>query len=89
MAGVSTASLGRFDKQIRGEAPRKLPGKKRKFAPNLDPSGAADDAAKKLADKVVRERSSDIVDIQRAMGKLEAARREARHEEKVRAGEAG
>lgn len=78
-AGLSTASLGRFDSQLKGEGVRKLPGKKRNFGPNIDPSGTIDTSTRNLADKIVRERSDTIVDVGRAMGKLEAARREARH----------
>lgn len=50
-------------------------------------TGAVETSTRKLADKIVRERAEDIVDVDRAMGKMEAARRETRHNEKVANGE--
>lgn len=54
LAGVSTASLGKFDKRLRGEkGPRKLPGARQKHLP-LDGGGAEGDMVSKVMGKVVR-----------------------------------
>ncbi|KAI8467061.1 MAG: ribosome biogenesis regulatory protein-domain-containing protein [Monoraphidium minutum] len=79
LAGVSTASQGKFDKRLRGEkdGERALPGKRRKFAPVTD-SAAERARMAGYADKLLRERADDVLDVQKAIGKFEAAAREER-----------
>ena len=83
-AGVSTASLGKFDRRLAGEkkGERRVLGKRRKLMPVVDSTERS--RVSSLVDKIMRERSDDIVDVGRAMGKLEAAAREERHQQKRR-----
>ncbi|KIY97716.1 putative Ribosome biogeneis regulatory protein like protein [Monoraphidium neglectum] len=87
LAGVSTASQGKFDKRLAGEkeGERSLLGKRRKFLPVTDTA-----AEKRLmsgaADKLLRERVDDILDIQKAIGKFEASAREERRAGKSASG---
>jgi regulator of ribosome biosynthesis len=55
LAGVSTASMGKFDKRLKGEAQgeRKLPGSRRKALPVAGASGEKDFADQVLG-KVMR-----------------------------------
>lgn len=71
LSGVSTASLGKFDERLPGEKPgeRQLAGKKRKFMPLVN-SGERP-LASTLVDRIVRERADDILDVGRAIGKVE------------------
>lgn len=88
LSGVSTASMGKFDKRLPGEkeGERKLPGKRRKFAGVTD---AASDRAlmSKTADKLLRTKADDVLDINKAIGKFEAEARQQRHSAKQAAGE--
>lgn len=87
LSGVSTASMGKFDRKLPGEkeGERKLPGKRRKFSGVTD---AASDRAlmSKTADKLLRQHADDVLDINKAIGKFEAAARQERHVAKQAAG---
>eukprot|EP00879_Flechtneria_rotunda_P032375 GHRR01035571.1.p1 GENE.GHRR01035571.1~~GHRR01035571.1.p1 ORF type:complete len:249 (+),score=92.20 GHRR01035571.1:471-1217(+) len=80
LSGFSTASMGKFDKRLPGEkeGERKLPGKRRKFLP-VAGTAAERDLISKTADKLLRERSADVLDLNKAIGRLEAEARQQRH----------
>ena len=88
-AGVSTASIGKFDKQVRNEKPsdRQPTGKRRKFMHTTDSKGQEHSALSSVADRILRERADDILDVGRAAGKLEADKRAARHKQKQEEGD--
>eukprot|EP00197_Chlamydomonas_leiostraca_P004525 CAMPEP_0202860350 /NCGR_PEP_ID=MMETSP1391-20130828/2092_1 /ASSEMBLY_ACC=CAM_ASM_000867 /TAXON_ID=1034604 /ORGANISM="Chlamydomonas leiostraca, Strain SAG 11-49" /LENGTH=339 /DNA_ID=CAMNT_0049539505 /DNA_START=64 /DNA_END=1079 /DNA_ORIENTATION=- len=79
LSGVSTASMGKFDRKLKGEKPgeRAPLGKRRQFAAVTDTAG---ERAKMggLADRFIRERADDILDVKKAIGKFEAEAREER-----------
>lgn len=81
-AGLSTASMGKFDRQVKGEkvGERIHVSKKRK----LVATGTEHTSMSKMADKMVREKSDEALDIGRAVSKLEADKRKQRHTEKVK-----
>lgn len=72
--------MGKFDKRLKGEkeGERKLPGKRRKFLPVTD-TAAERAVFSKTADKLLREKSADVLDINKAIGRLEAEARQQRH----------
>ncbi len=77
---TSTASLGKFDRVVAGEnvKDRQLGGKKRKFLGVTD-SKSEKAAQGKLVDHILRKNADDIgnpLDINRAIGRFEAAARE-------------
>ncbi|GAB4814848.1 hypothetical protein N2152v2_001894 [Parachlorella kessleri] len=85
--GVSTASMGKFDRMVEGERAedRKAPAaKRRKFLPVVDKAGGERQAQSKLVDHILRSNADDIVDIGRAIGKLEASARQERHTLKMK-----
>jgi regulator of ribosome biosynthesis len=80
--------MGKFDKRLPGEkeGERKLPGKRRKFAGVTD--AAADRALmSKTAEKLLRTKADDVLDINKAIGKFEAEARQQRHVAKQAAGD--
>ncbi|GFR50857.1 hypothetical protein Agub_g13140, partial [Astrephomene gubernaculifera] len=83
LAGISTASVGKFDKRLAGEkAGERAPlGKRRHFLSVTDTKGERSKISS-LADKFLRERSDDVVDIRKAMGRMEAEAREERRDAK-------
>eukprot|EP00884_Botryococcus_braunii_P005004 jgi/Botrbrau1/14504/Bobra.0350s0009.1 len=89
LSGVSTASMGKFDERLPGEKPgeRQVGGRRRKFMPLV--SKEERPGISSLVDRIVRERADDILDVGRAVGKVEAERREARRVEKLAAAEQG
>jgi len=89
-AGVSTASMGKFDRLLKGERREErqhkaVVTKRRNFLPVTDRSGAEREKATSIVGRILRERADDIVDLGRAMGQVESANRKARTAEKVRA----
>ena len=68
-AGVATASMGKFDKRLKGEkeGERRLPGNQRKFAPVADPTGMERSQQTSMVDKMLRERADDVLDIGKAV----------------------
>lgn len=79
-AGVSTASLGKFDKRSRGEAAADRDharvvgaGARRKHLPTTDTSGRERDVSANIVGRILRERADDIVDLDRAAAKGERA----------------
>ena len=83
---TSTASLGKYDRLIKGEdvKDRKLgTGKKRKFLP-VAAIQQEREAQGKLVDHILRKNADDIVDIGRAIGKLEAEAREDRRQVRMK-----
>jgi regulator of ribosome biosynthesis len=77
---TSTASLGKFDRMVTGEdvKDRQLGGRKRKFMSVTD-SKKEKAAQGKLVDHILRKNADDIgnpLDINKAIGKFEAAARE-------------
>lgn len=85
LSGISTASMGKFDKRLRGEkeGERVAPGKRRKFAA-VEDTGTDRQRMLGLADRFLRERADDVVDVRKAIGRLEADAREERHQAKAR-----
>ncbi|GAX73925.1 hypothetical protein CEUSTIGMA_g1375.t1 [Chlamydomonas eustigma] len=73
LAGVSTASMGKFDKRLKDEkeGERNITGKRRKFMPVTDTNTERAQLTG-LADKFLRERSEDILDIRKAIGRFES-----------------
>ena len=91
-AGVSTASMGKFDKRLAGEKPdeRQPANKRRTFLPVAAHKGVERKSVSAMADKIMREKADDIVEVGKAAGRLEAVAREHRHQAKAPAeGEAG
>ncbi|EFJ46846.1 hypothetical protein VOLCADRAFT_118049 [Volvox carteri f. nagariensis] len=90
LAGISTASIGKFDKRLAGEKPgeRAPLGKRRQFMSVTDVKSERSKIGS-LADKFLKERSDDIVDIRKAMGKFEADAREERRQAKRKREEDG
>lgn len=82
----STASMGKFDKQVAGEkmSDRQNGGvRKRKF---LDVTATKTERASqtKVVDHILRKNADDIVDIGRAIGKFEASAREEKRRMKMK-----
>ncbi|CAG9463540.1 unnamed protein product [Pedinophyceae sp. YPF-701] len=88
-AGVSTASMGKFDKLLPGEDAKErkvlLKGKRAKKMPVVTKDGKERKAVSAVVDRIIRERADDIIDYDRAIGRMEAEKRAARHREKVEA----
>lgn len=84
-AGVSTASMGKFDKRLAGEKPdeRQPANKRRTFLPVADCKGVERKSVSAVADKIMREKADDIVEVGKAAGRLEAVAREQRHQAKA------
>ncbi|GMH44047.1 hypothetical protein BSKO_11981 [Bryopsis sp. KO-2023] len=84
-AGLSTASMGKFDRQVRGEGDgeRTHVSKKRKI---VGAGAPAQEQAllSKMANKMVREKSDEVLDVGRAISKMEAEKRKQRHSQKLR-----
>ncbi len=80
--------MGKFDVRLKGEKPneRRLPGSGPK---PLQMGTQERTVTAKLADKIVRQRADDIVDVDRAAGQLEAQRRAQRHADKKNSGSGG
>lgn len=76
LAGISTASLGKFDKRLTGEkdGERRLPGMRKKFL-DATGSGAEVEAVGKVMSKVLRGGDEGLVNVRRAVGKHEAKKR--------------
>lgn len=72
--------MGKFDKRLKGEkeGERKLPGKRQKFLPVTD-TAAERAVVSRTADKLLREKTSEVLDVNKAIGRLEAEARQQRH----------
>ncbi|GIL88312.1 hypothetical protein Vretifemale_16225, partial [Volvox reticuliferus] len=90
LAGISTASIGKFDKRLAGEKPgeRAPLGKRRHFTSVTD-TKAERSKIGSIAEKLLKERSDDILDIRKAMTRMESEAREARHQAKRKREEEG
>lgn len=79
LAGVSTASMGKFDRRLKGEkdGERSLLARRRR-ALGVTDVGAERGLMKGAADKFLRERVTDVLDVQRAITRLESEGREER-----------
>jgi len=75
LAGVSTASMGKFDRRLKGEraGERELLSQGRKKAIGVTETGKERRAMAGAADKFLRDRATDVVDVQRAIDRLETA----------------
>lgn len=80
MSGVSTASMGKFDRLLKGEKPeeRKLMQKRKKRLPVADKSGGERQGVTSIVGRIIRERSDDILDVDRAVSGYEREKREQR-----------
>jgi hypothetical protein len=89
-AGVSTASMGKCDKRLPGEkeGERRLPGKRKKVFSVTD-TAAERAAITNMADRMIREKADDVLDLSRALGKFEANERQQRHVAKQAGGSSG
>lgn len=79
---TSTASLGKFDRRVAGEDMKDRQhgaGKKRKFM-SLTSTKEEREAQGKLVDHILRKNADDIVDIGRAIGRLESDARDERRQ---------
>ncbi|KDD76151.1 ribosome biogenesis regulatory protein [Helicosporidium sp. ATCC 50920] len=85
-AAVSTASLGKFDKVLRGEnmSNRKLASSRKKAFNVSAKSRDEFDHQSKIVDHIVRKNADDIVDMGKAIGQFEAGAREERHAMKMK-----
>eukprot|EP00210_Caulerpa_lentillifera_P004970 g4744.t1 len=83
IAGLSTASMGKFDVRLEGESKdeRVSKPKKRTLVSNKETSEK--EYIKKLTQKMVKENSENILNTEKAMGYLEAENRKKRHQEKI------
>jgi regulator of ribosome biosynthesis len=90
LAGVSTASMGKFDRRLKGEkeGERKLLARREK-ALGVTDVGRERQAMRGAADKFLRERATDVLDVQRAITRLESEGREERRAAKGKGGGAG
>jgi regulator of ribosome biosynthesis len=79
LAGVSTASMGKFDRRLKGEkdGERSLLARRKK-ALGVTDVGAERQVMRGAADKFLRERATDVLDVQRAITRLESEGREER-----------
>lgn len=84
-AGVSTASMGKFDKRLPNEkeGERHLGTKRRQFMPVADSKGTERTSAAALADSIVRARADDVLDVGHAIGKIETERREKKQKQRA------
>lgn len=75
-AGTSTASMGKFDKLVAGEklSDRQPVGKRQKFMSLT--GGGERETQGKMVDSILRKNADDIIDVGRAISKLEAVTRE-------------
>ncbi|CAL8467031.1 g6567 [Coccomyxa elongata] len=75
-AGVSTASMGKFDERLPGEKPgeRVISSKRQKFDPVSGKSGTELKKAAGLVDRIIREHADDIMDADKAVRRVEAER---------------
>eukprot|EP00892_Ulva_mutabilis_P011642 jgi/Ulvmu1/8850/UM049_0032.1 len=89
LAGVSTASMGKFDKRLKGEraSERRLPGMRKKLLPVA--GGGEGESVAKVLGSVVRGSEGDLVNVDRAIGNLKAAKAKERHAEGGEDGQGG
>ncbi|CAK0734961.1 hypothetical protein CVIRNUC_000508 [Coccomyxa viridis] len=75
-AGVSTASMGKFDERLPGERPgeRNIGQKGKAVGPVAAAPGQEGKKALGLVDHILRERADDIVDMDKAVRRVEAER---------------
>ena len=84
---TSTASLGKFDRVIEGEDVkelRKIPGVKRAKLSNVTGSKEERSLQDKLVNQIISKNADDVVDVNRAIGKFEAAARDDRKEYRMK-----
>ncbi len=79
-AGVSTASMGKFDKRLPNEKEgERQPGTKRQhFMPVTDNKGTERSNTSAVADSILRARADDVLDVRHAIGKIETEKRDKR-----------
>ncbi len=79
-AGVSTASMGKFDKRLPNEKEgERQPGTKRQhFMPVTDNKGTERSNTSAVADSILRARADDVLDVRQAIGKIETEKRDKR-----------
>lgn len=85
VSGVSTASMGKFDRLLPGERPeeRQLVQRRKKRLPVADRSGSEKHAVSNIVGRIVRERADDIFDTGKAVSRLEKETREKKAKAKV------
>ena len=79
-AGISTASMGKFDKKLPNEKEgERQPGtKRRQFMPVADSKGTERSTTSALADTILRQKADDVLDVRHAIGKIESEKRDKR-----------
>ena len=79
-AGVSTASMGKFDKRLHNEKEgERQPGTKRQhFMPVTDNKGTERSNTSAVADSILRARADDVLDVRHAIGKVATEKRDKR-----------
>ena len=83
MAGLSTASMGKFDVRQQGEAPdERTSNRKKRSLVNTHELGEKQ-FMEKMSQKLLKEHSENVLNVEKAMGRLEADKRRQRHQEKI------
>ena len=83
MAGMSTASLGKFDDRLNGEAAdERISDQKKRTLVNAHEMGEKA-YMDKMSEKMVKEHSENVLNVEKAMGRLEADQRRQRHQDKI------
>ena len=83
MAGLSTASLGKFDDRLNGEtADARISDQKKRTLVNAHDMGEKA-YLDRMSEKMVKEHSESVLNVEKAMGRLEADQRRHRHQEKI------
>lgn len=83
MAGISTASMGKFDVPLEGESKDERISKSKKRSLVNQKETDEKTYIKKLTQKMVKENSEKVLNTEKAMGYLEAETRKKRHQEKI------
>lgn len=80
-AGVSTASMGKFDKRLPNEkeGERQTGSKRQQFMPVTDSKGTERRTTSALADSILRAKADDVLDVRHAIGKIETERHDKRN----------
>ena len=80
-AGVSTASMGKFDKRLPNEkeGERQMGSKRQQFMPVPDSKGTERSTTSALADSILRAKADDVLDVRHAIGKIETERHNKRN----------
>lgn len=83
IAGLSTASMGKFDKALEGEAAdERISVRKKRTLVNVNEQGEKK-FLQKMSERLVKRQAENVLDVEKAVGKIEAEKRRKRHQEKI------